>query len=397
MARKRQDQIGQVIDLSDMNIGVTKFSDAKEAVITDIIPTGFPHLDFNIGGGIPFGRLTEIYGVNSSGKSTLAVAVSKIAQNMNVDAVWIDVEGTLETKRLKELGLDPTRNLYLVQPKEKGAKLTVEEVGDRLINLIEASTQTGKRMIIIWDSVGATPTAEQLKQGIESKQLGLHAKAVTNLATQIGQDVTNSSVALIAINQARDKIGAFVPTVDSGGGNAFKHWASLRLQMNKGSADVEQRTNAFGKTENVRSTYKPKLIVKKSKVSIPNTEAELILIPELGLDFGANYFELLAMPSKYGILSKAGAYYKYTTDAGQELTLYKADWVNMINYPSDEQLPIVQELVQKMYIQTFPEGYIALNNEVIDIEAHPYFTGIRDRYKNLGAQITNPVEQPATE
>lgn len=393
MVRARKSQEGQVIDLAEMNIGVTKFSDAKEAVITDIIPTGFPHLDFNIGGGIPFGRLTEIYGVNSSGKSTLAVVISKIAQDMNVDVVWVDVEGTLETKRLRELGLDPSRNLFLVTPEVEGTKLTVEEVGVNLIKLIEASTKTGRRMIIVWDSVGATPTAEQLKQGVDSKQLGLHAKAVTNLATQIGQDVTNSSVALIAINQARDKIGGFMPSIDSGGGNAFKHWATLRLQMNKGSADQEQRVNAFGKVENVRSTYRPKIIVKKSKVSIPNTEAELILIPELGLDLATNYFELLAMPSKYHFIKKAGAYYKYTTDAGQDITLYKADWLTVLGNPTEEQLPIVQELVQKMYIQTFPNGYIGLKNEVVNIELHPYFKGLAERYKNYVAPAPEPEGQ----
>lgn len=404
MARSRAKETGAVIDLADMGIGVTKFSDSKEAVITDYIPTGLPNIDFIIGSGIPFGRLTEIYGVNSSGKSTIAVLVSKIAQTMAVDVVWIDVEGTLETKRLKQLGLDPSKNLYLIKPNEpkKGVKateadgkLTVEEVGEHLKNLVEASAQTGRRMIIIWDSVGATPTKAQFEQGMEGKQLGLHAKAVTQLATLIGQDISESSVAFIAINQARDKIGSFMGGIDSGGGNAFKHWATLRLQINRGSAEAEAKINAFGKQESIRSTYTSKIKVVKSKISIPNREGEFILIPEIGVNLGVNYFELLSKPSKYGALTRSGAYYQYVTENGEQVSFYKDDWITMLNNPeTPEHLALVQELVQKMYITSFPDWYPPLDNEVIDIEANPVFKGLRARYEALHNQeVTTPVAE----
>ena len=333
--------------------------------------------------------------------STLATLVTKVVQDMDIDVVWIDVEGTLETRRLVQLGLDPSKNLYLVKPpKPKGTKtsetdgrLSVEEVGIQLQALIEGSTQSGRRMLIVWDSVGATPAKAQFEQGMEGKQMGVHAKAVTNLATLIGQDITNSSVALIAINQARDKIGAYVPTIDSGGGNAFKHWASLRLQINKGSADVETKLNAYGNAENIKTRYTGAVLVKKSKISIPNRKEEFVLVPETGINLGVNYFELLSKPSKYGLLTRAGAYYQYVMDNGTQASFQKDEWVRILDKPEgDQEVELMQELIQKMYMISFPEWYPALDNEVVDIERNIIFTGLRARYeaKNASQPLTEP-------
>lgn len=403
MVRKKQSEKnseGALVDLSTLVPGVTKFSESDEAVITDFLPTGLPNIDYIIGGGIPAGRMSEIYGVNGSGKSTLATLVTKVVQEMDTDVVWIDVEGTLETRRLEQLGLDPSKNLYLVKPPEpKGGKsseadgrLTVEEVGVQLQTLIEGSAMSGRRMLIIWDSLGATPAKIQLEQGMEGKQIGVHAKAITALATLIGQDITKSSVALVVINQARDVLNGFVPGIDSGGGNAFKHWATLRLQINKGSAEAEEKINAYGKKENIKTRYTGSIVVKKSKISTPNTKDEFVLVPETGMDLGVNYFELLSKPSKYGILTRAGGYYQYTMDDGTKASFTKDNWIRLLGNPADEQeTALMQELVQKMYMIAFPDWYPALDNEVIDIEKNPIFTGLRARYeakRAMGAQAT---------
>lgn len=395
MTRKQQKEVkGSMVDLTQ-ELELTKFSDANEADVTDIIPTGLPNIDFIIGGGLPFSRLVEIYGINSSGKSTVAILVTGMAQKLNIDTAWVDVEKTTEVARMIACGVDPMKNLYHVRPEEPKptAKpkptdgiLTVEAVGAKIIKIIEASAKSGRRLIIIWDSVGATPSNAEVEAGVGGKQLGLHAKAVTQFTTLIGQEITKSNALFIAINQARDKIGAFVPTIDSGGGNAFKHWASLRLEITKGSGIDTEKIDAFGRKENVKSMFEAGMKVVKSKVSTPNRKQSFILNTERGINLAENYFELASKPSKYNVIKKSGSWYVYTTDAGEDIKMYKDDWITYLDNPdTPDKQRIRSEIVQKMYMISFPDWYPALDNETIDIELNPDFAGLRARYEALHA------------
>lgn len=401
MARQKQSEknaTGATVDLSTENLGLTKFSDTREAKILDIIPTGLPNIDFILGGGLPFGRMAEMYGKNSSGKSTIAILMSGMAQRMNVDVVWVDVEGTTEAQRLIECGVDPVKNLYHIRPDEPKAgtkpkptdgKFTVEDVGSKVIEVIQASAKSGRRLIIIWDSVASTPPRAQLEGGMEEKQMGLQSKAITKFTTLVGQEITNSSTLFLAINQARDVIGGYTPSIESAGGNAFKHWATLRLEITKGSAIAEPHVNAFGKTENVNSSFEAGIKIKKSKVSTPNRKETFILNTDHGINLAENYFELASKPSKYGLLTRSGAFYQYVTENGEQLSMYKNDWIAFLESPEGQA--VRSELVQRMYMITFPNWYAPLDNEAINIELNPDFTGLRARYEAKKNSETQPV------
>lgn len=385
-----------VVDLNQ-ELGLTRFSDAKEAKVRDIIPIGLPNIDFCLGGGLPFSRMVEIYGKNSSGKSTLAVLLSGIAQTMEVDTVWIDVEGTTEIARMVACGVDPHQNLYHIRPEQPRAgtkekptdgKFNVEDVGKQVEAVIKASAESGRRLIIIWDSVGATPAKSEVENGMEGKQLGLHAKAITKFTNLIGQEILNSSALFVAINQARDVMGAMVPTIESGGGNAFKHWATLRLEILKGSGIKEEQINAFGLKESVVSSFDATVKIKKSKVSMPNTRADFLLNTTKGVNLAENYFELASKPSKYKLIKQAGAWYTYVTDNGEEIKMYKKDWINLLEAPEGQA--IRSELVQKMYMISFPSWYPPLDNEVVDIEKNLDFKGLRARYEACGL-VSNAI------
>lgn len=323
--------------------------------------------------------------------STLAVLLTGMAQKMDVSIVWVDVEGTTEAKRLIECGVDPIKGLYRIAPNEAkhgiapkatDGKFTVEDVGDRVNGTISAYRQLSSQpLVVIWDSVAGTPAKAQLEGGMEEKQMGIQSKAITKFTTVVGQEILNSPVAFIAINQARDVIGGFMPgQIESAGGNAFKHWASLRLQINKGSAIEEDLRDPFGKTVKNRSRFKGAVKVIKSKMSAPGTKQDFFLSTEHGIRLADNYVELLTSTSYYGLIKRSGSWYNYVTDDGNEIKLYRKDWVDFLDSP--EGADVRRELVQKMYMISFPTWYPPLDNVNLDIEKHPDFKGLREKYKS---------------
>lgn len=179
MARKRQSESidAGTVDLTK-EVGLTTFTDTKFSNVSDRLPTMIPQLDYILGGGLPFGRMVEVFGKNSSGKSTLAVHLTKVAQMVDVPTVWIDVEGTADPERLAELGVDfSAGGVFMVEPKQNkdGSKdtITVERVAEELQRLLPVFSKLGKPVLIIWDSVAQTASEKELEKGVGNQQPGL--------------------------------------------------------------------------------------------------------------------------------------------------------------------------------------------------------------------------------
>lgn len=399
MARKRQDEkaaAGLPVDIIDLgqSMGLTLFKDATSSHVSDWLPSGMPSLDYILGGGIPFGRVTEMFGKEQSGKSTLAVHFTKQAQDYNVPVVWADIEGTIEEESLTKLGVDPGR-VFLIQPKE-GETITIEMVTDKVKEIVEVFGAAKVPVLIIWDSLASTAAVQQLKEGYNPNQMGVVAKAISNMTIQIGQSVNQNNIAFLILNQARDDLKAnpMYPQIKSTGGRAMEHWGSLRLEVAKASTlKAKMADPATGKITEQYEGHIFRVKTKKSKVSTPNRQAELFLIaePYIGFDFEENIYR--AATEQYGLISK-GAWRAYISDDGEEFKMRDKEWVPFLK--SSQGQPILMELFLKQQLTWFPNGFAPLNNENIDVTASPKYAMLADYY-DANPGVVAPTPQPPVE
>lgn len=351
----------------------------------------FPQLDYILGGGLPFGRMVEIIGKNSSGKSTFAVAMTKVAQSLSIPVVWIDVEGTADPVRLAELGVDFTAGgIYMVEPPVvKGEKkaLTVEVVSNKLEEIIKVFAETGAPFVIIWDSVAQTPAEKELEKGVGNQQPGIKAKVMAQFSQIIAPLMTNSQVLFLAINQARDEMGSMWGGIDSPGGHALHHWASLRLQIDKSNAIKAKEVNAYGGVTETYIGHNMRVTTLKSKVSRPQQKEIVYLLSDNGLNFEENtYRSCLAPNNQYGLIS-GGTWKKYTTLAGEEVKFNSdRDWVNYLQ--SEAGYPILEELFGRMMSISFPKGFAPYNNASVDIRKIPIYKDIENYREAYGVAPT---------
>lgn len=175
MARARKDEVGgsqSILDLGQ-SMGLTTLTDSTVARVDDWIPTLFPTFDYIVGGGIPMGRVTEIFGLEQSGKSTFAVHIIRMAQAVNIPVVMVDVEGTAAIDNLVSLGVDPGK-VFIIQPDESedDGVLTIETVTDKVEEILKVFGDAGKKVLIIWDSLASTATKQEMKADFNPNQMG---------------------------------------------------------------------------------------------------------------------------------------------------------------------------------------------------------------------------------
>lgn len=402
MARKRKSEeidFG-TIDLTK-EVGLTTFTDTKFSNVSDRLPTMIPQLDYILGGGLPFGRMVEVFGKNSSGKSTLAVHLTKVAQMLDVPTVWIDVEGTADPERLAELGVDfSAGGVFMVEPKQNkdGSKdtITVERVAEELQRLLPVFSKLGKPVLIIWDSVAQTASEKELEKGVGNQQPGIKAKAMAQFAQIIAPLMTNSKALFIAINQARDELGSMFGGVDSPGGHALHHWASLRLEVVKASQIKNKELNAFGAEEETYVGHILRVKTAKSKVSRPNQKAEMYLMSDTGLNLEENIYRSCFATNKQYALISGGTWKSYTTDAGQEIK-FNSDkaWVAYLR--SEEGRPVRDELFAKMMVRSFPHRYAPFNNEDVDVCKIPLYGFTKEYMENHKEQPNQATKEEVPE
>lgn len=385
MARKRKNEIATdgVVDLSVVP-GLTLMSDSTTSYVSDWVPTMIPEFDHLMGGGIPWNRVIEIYGLNQSGKSTLAIHLTKRNQQSGVATVWVDIEGTVQKDTLTGMGVDLKDNVYMIAP-EDGEIITIEAVTKRMKQIIETFSKANKRVMVIWDTLAATATDMEMGDNYNPNMMGTKAKAISYMTTQIGQSINNSTVSFVILNQARDDLKArsmpgFPTPIKSTGGKAMEHWATIRLEVKKASQIKEKvYDKTTGKTSDDYIGHIFRATLKKSKVSTPNRKKEMYLIsePYLGFDFEENIYR--SSVDHFGFIS-TGAWRKYETNAGEEIKLRHTEWVPFLR--SDEGKPILTELYIKQMLQLFPEGFVAFDNDNIDVTGNEHLAALKEAYKN---------------
>jgi recombination protein RecA len=263
-------------------------TDSKVRV--ECIPTGAINLDAAIGiGGIPRGRITEIYGPESSGKTTLCLHVVANAQRAGGVAAFIDAEHALDTEYAKKLGVD-VENLLISQP----------DTGEQALEICEVLVRSGAVDVVVIDSVAALVPKAEIEGDMGEMQVGLQARLMSQALRKLTGAIARSHTSVVFINQLREKIGVMFGSPETTtGGKALKFYASLRL-------DIRRIGPVKDKDEVVGSHVRVKVV--KNKVAPPFRQAEFDIMYAEGISHTSL---LVDIGAESGIIDKSGAWYSY--------------------------------------------------------------------------------------
>jgi recombination protein RecA len=264
--------------------------DAKEKVRVEAVPTGAINLDAAIGvGGIPRGRVTEIYGPESSGKTTLCLHVVANAQKMGGVAAFIDAEHALDTEYARKLGVD-VESLLISQP----------DTGEQALEICEILVRSGAVDIVVIDSVAALVPKAEIEGDMGDSHVGLQARLMSQALRKLTGAIARSKTIVIFINQLREKIGVMFGNPETTtGGKALKFYASVRLDIRR-IGPVKEKEEVVGSHVRVK--------VVKNKVAPPFKQAEFDIMYAEGISHTSL---LVDIGAEANIIEKSGAWYSY--------------------------------------------------------------------------------------
>ena len=267
-----------------MRLGETKKVDV------DVIPTGSLSLDLALGiGGMPQGRIIEVFGPESSGKTTAALHVAAEAQKLGKVVAYIDAEHALDPDYARRIGVD-TDDLLISQP----------DTGEQALEITEALIRSKGIGLIVIDSVAALTPQAEIEGRMDEQQMGLQARLMSKALRKITGVAYNSNTSIIFINQTRMKIGVvFGNPETTPGGKALKFYASVRVRLAQ-SAKIQKDAEIIGNRVKVK--------VVKNKVAPPFRETEFDILYNEGIDKVA---DIVKTAEKYGIIERKGAWYHH--------------------------------------------------------------------------------------
>lgn len=259
-------------------------------MVIDVIPTGSLALDIALGvGGLPRGRITEIFGPEASGKTTIALSVIAQAQKMGGTAAFVDAEHALDPTWAKEIGVN-LDDLLVSQP----------DTGEQALEIVETLVRSGAVDVVVVDSVAALVPRAEIEGEMGDAMLGIQARLMSQALRKLTGAISKSRTVVIFTNQLRQKIGVMFGNPEvTPGGLALKFYSSVRLDARK-IESIKEGENVIGSRHRVR--------VVKNKVAPPFKVAEFDILVKGGISKIGGIFDV---GLELGILSKSGAFYKY--------------------------------------------------------------------------------------
>ena len=279
---------------------IMRLGEGGKKIEVSVIPTGSLSLDIATGiGGIPRGRITEIYGEEASGKTTLALHIIAEAQKMGGIAAFIDAEHALDVNYAQKLGVK-IEDLLISQP----------DTGEQALEIAEVLARSGGVDIIVIDSVAALVPKAELEGEMEDQQVGLQARLMSKAMRKLVAAISKSNTAVVFINQTRMKIsmGTFGgPPQTTPGGLALKFFASLRIEIKKLPSPIKEGGEVIGQRVKVK--------IVKNKLAPPFREVEFDIYSGEGISKEAEIIDLgIAM----GLIERSGSWYTYKTNGREE-------------------------------------------------------------------------------
>ncbi len=333
----------------------------NEAMHVEAIPTGSLSLDLALGiGGLPRGRIAEVYGPESSGKTTLALHCIAQGQKNGGNAAFIDVEHALDPVYARALGVD-VDSLLVSQP----------DTGEQALEITEALVRSGAIDVIVIDSVAALVPRAEIEGEMGDSHVGLQARLMSQALRKLAGAISKSNCVAIFINQLREKVGVMYGSPEvTPGGRALKFYASVRIDIRK----IETLKNG---TEQIGSRTRAKVV--KNKIAPPFREAEFDVMYGRGI---SREGELLDLAVKLEIIQKSGAWFSYKESRlGQGRDNVKIFLAENAEIAGEIEAQ-VKENIAKLYTKTTP-GASGAAKPVEVVPAAPVKASPRGKAANI--------------
>ena len=342
---------------------VMKLGEFK-AMEIEAIPTGALGLDIALGiGGVPRGRIIEIFGPESSGKTTLALHIIAEAQKMNGEAAFIDAEHALDPVYAKHLGVD-IDNLIVSQP----------DTGEQALEITESLVRSGALDVIVVDSVAALVPKAEIDGDMGDSHMGLQARLMSQALRKLAGAINKSKTVIIFINQLREKIGVMFGNPETTtGGRALKFYASVRLDIRK-IENIKQDGEIVGNRARVK--------VVKNKVAPPFREAEFDIVYGKGISKEGN---ILDMAVNLDIIEKSGSWFSYN---GEKIGQGREN-VKQYLHNNPEVMEEVEKKVRENFEEAFEKSFLAISGYTVNEKGKT--KNITNIVKDFITKFSNPT------